>query len=167
MTAVDPFALSPSEELLLDLLAARHRLGHTTYLVSTRHSRQLRSLAAKGLIWTDSGNVERTMKAGLTVLGEVVALDEHYVAPALSPTCRSFYFGPRSVMRVDCEKRNHHTGKHKATLGTRTVKWTDTEAGGYDDPHFGPLLRAQDQERATERVEALRLARDAVQAAHA
>lgn len=156
-TATAPHGhLTPSEALLIDVLAARRRLGEHIYLVSTEHSRTLNSLESKGLIWTDSGNVERTRKASLTPLGIAVGISEGYTPPVLSPECRSFYIGPKSVVgRVDCERRNHHGGKHRWTLTVEMlgrsrhlkVVWTTEEQDGLDDPRYAAAIRA-DVEKA-------------------
>jgi len=46
--------LTPTEELLLEVLIARARLGEAWWTFDYRHRKTLNSLEAKGLIWTES-----------------------------------------------------------------------------------------------------------------
>ncbi|QBZ72794.1 helix-turn-helix DNA-binding domain protein [Gordonia phage Phendrix] len=81
---VDDLNLTPSEELLYELLVARTRLGHTWWTCGdNRTSRKAaESLAFKGVIHTMHGIVEHTFRAKLT--DEAIEdLLESYVPPIL------------------------------------------------------------------------------------
>lgn len=168
-------ALTPSEDLLIGLLVARHRLEDTPYHLSTRHRATLRSLEAKGLIEVDSGVVDHSARASLSAVGRALFITA-YVPPALSLTCRSFYLGPLTAeRRVDCTRRNHHGGKHHGDWWAATVtkkghrktqqvvvKWTDDQAGGYASEAYGDQLRACDAEWSVREQAAI----DAYRVAH-
>lgn len=70
--------LTPTEELILDVLAARYRLGETLWTFSSRHSKALDSLEAKKLISGMHGITENTLRASLTELGKKYALSSTY-----------------------------------------------------------------------------------------
>lgn len=156
-TAASGPRLTPAEDLLFQVAIARHRLGDTPYLIESRHRSTAQRLATKGLVWTDSGIVERTIKIGLTTLGEIVGISD-YTPPALRVECPSWYMGTRSGLRIDCDMRRGHLGPHAHTEGfkrpgadgPRTVTWSDDEARGYDIPGLGEQYRAIDQQTADE-----------------
>lgn len=60
---------TPTQELILEVLTARHRLGETLWTFSTQDGAALRALETAGLIWTMNGIVEHTIRASLTVDG--------------------------------------------------------------------------------------------------
>lgn len=74
--------LTPTEELICDVLAARLRLGETMWTFDTKLTSQATHLAELGLIGTTHGIVEKTFRAWLTEAGVVQFLDEDYVLPA-------------------------------------------------------------------------------------
>lgn len=73
--------LTPTEELIMEVLAARYRLGETLWPFDSRLSRQLDSLGAKDLIFVMNGNVEHTYRASLTEKGMKKFLSKTYRAP--------------------------------------------------------------------------------------
>jgi len=66
VAANTPTAFTPTEELILDVLVARYRLGDTLWTFKSHYAAALRKLEAKGLINTKSGVVESTVQASLT-----------------------------------------------------------------------------------------------------
>lgn len=78
--------MTPTQELILEVLAARVRLGETLWTFSSRHGRALRSLQALGYVTLMHGTVERTVRASLTVKGRAEALSDRYVPPVLQET---------------------------------------------------------------------------------
>jgi hypothetical protein len=74
-------ALSPTQELVLEVLAARHRLGETLWSFTTKLTPSVRPLEVLGLVWWKSGVVERTIQVGLTDAGVKEMLDPTYVSP--------------------------------------------------------------------------------------
>lgn len=127
-------ALTPSEDLAVEVLAARARLGETVWTFEARHTPVLRRLGEKGLVNVISPIAQGTIRASLTDAGRELALSADYVAPALDPNCRSAYWGPRSPLRVDCDRKAGHQKKHRhrwpERTGLGTVRWTDAEAWG-------------------------------------
>lgn len=74
----DPTHLPPTEELFLEVLAARTRLGETWWTFGNNASRAGRSLQDKGLVDLIHGVVERTFRAQLTDEGRQEVLDSSY-----------------------------------------------------------------------------------------
>ena len=73
--------LTPSEELVLEVLAARWRLGERMWTFSTKQKRAVEGLAEKGLVNMMHGIVEKSVRASLTEAGKLESLDEGYVPP--------------------------------------------------------------------------------------
>lgn len=84
-------ALTPTEELLVDVLIARHRLGEPFWSVSTRHGKAIRSLQDKGLV-TDYGcTVESATRVALTLKAKALwASPDRYVPPVFKDKPRQF-----------------------------------------------------------------------------
>lgn len=74
--------VTPQQELALEVLAARYRLGEAIWTFRGRHAPVLRELEAKGLVFTMHGVVERTVRAGLTDGGREAVLSDTYAAPS-------------------------------------------------------------------------------------
>ena len=75
-------ALSPTEYLIMDVLAARARLGETCWTFPSRLRPVIESLARCGLLWWKPGIVERTVLAFLTDAGRTAVLSDTYTTPA-------------------------------------------------------------------------------------
>ena len=78
---LDADDLSPTQVLVLEVLASRHRLGETHWTFSTRHLTALRALERRGLVCIMHGNVPRTCRAYLTGEGRKAALSDTYEGP--------------------------------------------------------------------------------------
>jgi hypothetical protein len=72
---------TPSEELVLEVLAARYRLGHTEWPFHKSHRKTLKSLEEKKLIFTDIGSVEDSYDVSLTPDGKKATLTDGYTPP--------------------------------------------------------------------------------------
>lgn len=143
---------------MFQVAIARHRLGDTPYLIESRHRRTAASLAAKGLVWSDAGSVQGTIKIALTPLGEIVGISEDYTPAALSARCPSFYLGPKTGgMRWECDATRHHDEPHTSTLARAdgsailNVTWSEQEADGRADPLWGPRVAKAEREAAETR----------------
>lgn len=77
----DELNLTPTEDLVMEVLAARYRLGENIWTFDTRHARTLGKLADRGLVSTMHGIVEKTVRASITQKGIEAYIDEHYVSP--------------------------------------------------------------------------------------
>lgn len=77
----DAYDLPPTQALVLEVLAARHRLGETHWTFSTRHLTALRALEKLGLVGLMHGIVEHTCRAYLTDACRKAALSETYEGP--------------------------------------------------------------------------------------
>lgn len=75
-------AMPVTQQLVIDNLAARHRLGERTWTFSSKATQAVRRLEELGLVWWKSGIVERTILVGLTPRGQEFALSDDYVPPA-------------------------------------------------------------------------------------
>lgn len=67
--------LTPGEALVMEVLAARWRLGESLWTFDIRHGRWLDSLADKGLVQPMHGVVEKTLRAALTDAGKAYYWD--------------------------------------------------------------------------------------------
>jgi hypothetical protein len=70
--------LTPTAELIGDVLAARYRLGENIWTFDTRTLPACRDLKAQDLIGTKSGIVPNTYQAWLTDAGKERFLDKRY-----------------------------------------------------------------------------------------
>jgi hypothetical protein len=144
--------LTPTEDLILTLLASQRRLGRTMVDMETRHMKALRGLADKGFISLWNRATEKTIQTTLTERGLVLGLSPWMTAHLEPETCQSFYIGPKSSEhRFDCDKKPGHKGKqHRYTAyGTlnKPLRWTDDEAGGRVSARYGPDIRRHEAER--------------------
>lgn len=74
---------SPTQDLALEVLAARVRLGEEIWTFEARHKRTLEQLANKGLVNVLHGIVQGTVRASLTEAGRAEVLSADYVPPIL------------------------------------------------------------------------------------
>lgn len=81
MPDIDTYDLPPTQALVLEVLAARARLGETHWTFSARHRTALEALAKQGLISWKHGIVAHTCMAWLTDAGRSAVLDESYRPP--------------------------------------------------------------------------------------
>lgn len=87
--ACDEYHLEPintddlplTQELIMEVLAARYRLGENLWPFPTKVKRSLDALESLGLIGHKSGVVERTRNAWLTDLGKASVLSPTYTTP--------------------------------------------------------------------------------------
>lgn len=75
--------MAPTQLLVLEVLAARYRLGERIWPFNTRCRPAVRALADKGLVGWKGGIVEDTVLAWLTDEGRKGVLDDSYVPPIL------------------------------------------------------------------------------------
>jgi len=73
--------LPPTQQLVLECLAARYRTGETTWTLSRKARLAATKLAALGLVWWKHGVLERTILVGLTDDGIQEMLGPTYVSP--------------------------------------------------------------------------------------
>lgn len=78
---VDTDALPPTQHLIMEVLAARYRLGEMLWTFPSRLRSQIEALGRAGLIGSKSGVVEHTMQAWLTDAGKRAALSDTYKPP--------------------------------------------------------------------------------------
>jgi len=77
------FNLTPTEDLIMEVLAARYRAGENLWPFDSKLKRMLEHLGDLGLINVMSGNVEKTYRASLTQAGREYALSATYEMPIL------------------------------------------------------------------------------------
>lgn len=164
-----PGDLTPTEELIIEVLTARARLGETLWPFNTNTMAAARRLEDRGLISLTHGMVERTYRASLTDAGKTHALNDHYVPPVLRPDCDAVYVGDLSGWyRIECDRPNHHDGLHRsvsvfAMLGpggpAAMVKPTKKQARKSKEQPFGKAGVIRWSNEDTERAVAAYLAR--------
>jgi hypothetical protein len=77
---IDSDDLPPLQYAVLELLAARYRLGHQTWTVHTKLGATLRILERKGLISYEHGVTPHTYRVSLTELGREASMAKGYVS---------------------------------------------------------------------------------------
>lgn len=77
-------ALTPSEDLVLEVLVARYRCGESTWTFERRHRRVAERLAERGLVGWQSGIVENTILVWLTDAGRDAYTLAGYAPPAFT-----------------------------------------------------------------------------------
>ena len=108
----DPDTLPPTQQLVLEVLAARSRLGENAWTFPSRLVPTLEALSRAGLIWWKSGVAERTCLAGLTDSGRAAVLLAGYAPPATIET----EWGARHGFGDDERVRNLGTGPEARKL---------------------------------------------------
>jgi len=78
------FKPTPTQDLILEVLAARYRLGEDLWTFDSRHKTALRQLEEAGLVTLIHGTVYRTVRASLTERGVAESLTNVYTAPLFS-----------------------------------------------------------------------------------
>jgi hypothetical protein len=78
LTEYDSYSFTPTEELILETLAARYRLGELVWTFSSRHNAALDKLAAKKLIHWKHGVVDHSSLVFFTDTGKAVMLANRY-----------------------------------------------------------------------------------------
>ena len=75
---------TPTQSLVLEVLAARYRLGESLWTFSANPNavRAIRSLEAAGLVESMGGIVPNTVRASLTDAGKAAALSDTYQPPS-------------------------------------------------------------------------------------
>ncbi len=71
------------EDLAVELLIARHRLGETLWTFHKRHTKTLEGLCMTGLVGMTGGVTEKTVRAWLTEEGIKEFMPNAYAPPAL------------------------------------------------------------------------------------
>lgn len=73
--------LTPTQDLIMDLLVARYRLGESLWTLDSRVQKQAEALEAIGYIETMHGVVENTIRASLTEDGRKAYMSDSYTPP--------------------------------------------------------------------------------------
>lgn len=78
--------LTPMQQLVMEVLAARYRLGHQlwTFTNSSGLSQAVKVLRLTGYIETMPGVIENTIRISLTSHGKTLVLDPEYAPPVAS-----------------------------------------------------------------------------------
>ncbi len=132
--------LPPTQQLILEVLAARHRLSEPHWPIDSKNLAQLNSLQGRGLVTHDAAPTPGDRRTRLTPAGERMMLDDGYVAPrclrkectpaepltarwALSVTpSLQYIYGAADTLTVTQIDAGPHvfdrmTGREKAVLG--------------------------------------------------
>lgn len=80
-SGVDPKSFTPTQDLILNVLAARFRLGENLWTFDSTLRKQADQLAARGLVFTTHGIIEHTIRVGLTEVGKAATLSPDYSPP--------------------------------------------------------------------------------------
>jgi hypothetical protein len=77
----DDYNFTPTEELILEVLTARVRLGNNVWTMSNRNKQAFEKLVAKDLIEYKSASVEGHVLVWLTETGEKLLFKNKYNSP--------------------------------------------------------------------------------------
>ena len=80
-TTDESVKLTPTEYLIVEVLAARWRLGEASWPFPKRLRFALRKLRGRGMIWFKSDIVQGQLRVGLTEIGRDVSLIDEYISP--------------------------------------------------------------------------------------
>jgi hypothetical protein len=80
-TPVDVDSLPPIQYLILEVLAARYRLGEHSWTFPTRLRGHADKLADAGLVGWKHGNLPRTILVWLTDTGRKASMSDTYTPP--------------------------------------------------------------------------------------
>lgn len=75
------YTVTPTQDLILEVLAARHRLGERLWTFDARHKKAIEALADLGLVTHMHGMVEKTVRASLTDEGIKRQVSDNYMPP--------------------------------------------------------------------------------------
>ena len=75
--------LTPMQDLIMNHLASRYRLGHTMWPFSTKLRKHIHVLEGFGLVGTKSGVMPKTIEIWLTQFGKDEYLSPTYIAPIM------------------------------------------------------------------------------------
>lgn len=71
----------PKQDLLMEVLAARHRLGEAVWTFREMHAKTIKQLEAEDYVFSMHGVVEGTIRAGLTEKGRKAYVSDSYEPP--------------------------------------------------------------------------------------
>lgn len=73
--------LTPTQDLIMEVLAARYRCGEHLWTFDSRHTKAIRELSRLGLVHEASGVTEHSIRAMLTDAGKALYLLDTYIPP--------------------------------------------------------------------------------------
>lgn len=79
--STEKLKLTPTQELILDVLAARFRTGEILWTFGSRSRKAAEGLRDLGLVALMHGVVERTYRASLTKAGQDLVIAAEYTSP--------------------------------------------------------------------------------------
>ena len=80
-SAAEDGPLTPTQDLILEVLGARHRTGEHLWTFDAKLSSSLSRLEKRGLIRGMHGSVPNTLRASLTTKGLARAISATYLTP--------------------------------------------------------------------------------------
>lgn len=101
----DTSTLPAAQELVMEVLAARYRLGERVWTFDNKQARTLKALEVKGYLSYKHGSVQGTRLAWMTTEGRAAAMDSNYTPPRDLPC---IYAG--------CTLRHNHAGECNSLL---------------------------------------------------
>jgi hypothetical protein len=128
--------LPPTQQLVLEVLAARARLGENAWTFPSRLRPILRALEQADLIWWKHATIPHHCLAGLTEAGREAVLSAGYAVPAEI----TFEWGARHGFGDDEKVRNFGSGD-EARKVSRTVAADYARAGQGGKPVCQRVVR--------------------------
>lgn len=140
--------LPPTQQLLLETLAARLRLGHTHWTFSHRCAPAAKALVDDGLITTRSGPLPGRFEARLTTTGQTATLDPDYTPPGQAKKRNHIDAPTFLLLRHACIPLWHAFGGMPYLVGSALQRpdWRDVDVRLIlDDHRYGALFPGIDR----------------------
>lgn len=103
----DPVHVTPTEDLLMEVLSARYRLGDHLWTFDSRHKKPLERLEAKGLITVLHGIVDHSLRASMTQAGIDMYVSKTYESPL------------ETKLKIETDRANLFKEKYERALDNR------------------------------------------------
>lgn len=103
----DPVHVTPTEDLLMEILSARYRLGEHLWTFDLRHKKPLERLEAKGLVTVLHGIVDQSLRASMTQAGIDTYVSKTYESPL------------ETKLKIETDRANLFKENYERALGDR------------------------------------------------
>jgi len=135
--SADVDSLPPTQYLVLEVLAARARLGEACWTFPARLRPALNALQSLGLIWWRHAPIPASVQAYLTDAGREAVLSAGYAPPVTVSTEWGVRFGEGRVDAYGTSPRSEHLARLDASNGTEVVVRRTVTTGPWVVPPVG------------------------------
>ena len=108
--------MTPMQDLAMEVLVARRRLGEAIWTFKSMHTKTLRELDEQDLVFVMRGVTEGTVRAGLTEEGARRFMSDDYVPPILARDDLAVRLA-HAVLEEDERRRQALAAQHGELMG--------------------------------------------------